>query len=397
MTMSPHFILFINALLYVLLFLIIYRKHKVGGLAKLSVLIYAGMAIGTYVFSLRGAYDIEGLRVWPFLVYFISFLPLVYPLSRLTSISQRFTINNTKNANIIASGYLICCALQIILSFSNAINTIRSGNYLSVYLHREDFVFYSNIFEQIIINVVNYFFIPIVAYGFYIFARNIEYRFKWWLLVIPFLTIALNAISYASRTDLFYLVLVYGSLFFIFRKELPIGFSKSIAKVGIIFSLVSIIGITVISSSRFNSLSREEWLPYYLGESNITAHDTFVYTTQYSEGTHFFRGLSRAIEKPTIPTICLKDHGFGFRPLISCRFSDFGPLGLIVYVLVCSSLMNSFASKKRVSWGALYILLFYYKTLAIGAFYESTIDIAWIYVVIVSLIINGFTKISNNA
>lgn len=390
--MSPLLILFLSALSFVLLFFFFFKKKNVGGLAKLSMMVYAGMAVGCFLFSLGGAYDIEDLKEWPFLVYFVVFVVLVYPLSKVTNFARRIEIRNVKIANMVASGYLICCILQLFISGSKAIDAINSGNYFSIYLHREDYVFYNNIFEQININIVNYFFIPVIVYCFYIFAHKINYKFKWSLMIVPFIAKSAIAISYASRTDFFYIVLIYGSLFFLYKNDIPQKLSKVIIKVGAIFSGVAVLGMFVISQSRFASSDDNSWLALYFGESNITAHDTFAYTTRYSNGTYFFRNIAGAQGIKTISTLCKKDHGTGFRPVISCRFSDFGPEGFVFYVIACLLIMSYFAKKKKITWGGFYILLFYYKSITLGAFYENTDEVAWIYVIIVSCILTFLSK-----
>ena len=384
-------VLFINAFLFSALAFFFWQKKSVNTLAKLSALMYAFIALCTLFFSYKGAYETNGLRLWPFIVYFVVFFLFMLPYVKAKSLVERFTINNIHNANLMANGYIICCIIQIFLSFNKTINAIRGGDYLYIYLSREDVNLYDNFFEQVVVNVVNYFFIPMVLYGFYVLAHKVNYRFKWFLLIIPFVASAMYALSYASRTEFFVLLLIYGSAYFMFSKYFSKKINKLIAVWGIAFSVVIGLGSTVITQSRFESDDEGSWVSGYFGDSNLIAHDTFVYTTQYSEGTYFFRNIVPLFGIKPINTKCSVDHGFGFRPMISTRFSDFGPIGFIIDVLFCMCFLSYFLYKKKISWGTISIVFYFYKCLTLGALYENNNEISWLYVLIVAFILDFLT------
>ena len=390
--MDPHIILLINASLFVSLTFIVFKKKSVNILAKLSSLMYSFIAICTYFFSLKGVYELNGLKLWPFLVYFFIFYILILPYIKSTSMTDRFKIYNIHNANIIANGYILCCVIQIFLSLEKTVSAIRSGNYLTIYLSRGDVNLYDNFFEQVVINIVNYFFIPMVVYGFYVLAHRINYKYKWFLLIIPFIASVMYALSYASRTEFFNLLLIYGSVYFLFYNYYSTGTNKLAILLGVIFVGIMLVGSMAITESRFEGDDEGEWVSGYFGDSNIIAHDTFVYTTQYSNGTYFFRNVTSLLGERPIPTICTKDHGFGFRSMISTRFSDFGPIGLIIYVIICLLFFSYFLRKRNLSWGAITILFYFYKCLTLGALYENNNELSWLYVLIVAFILNFLTR-----
>ena len=382
--MEPRYILLADTLLFGIVFLVCLRNKNVGVLAKLATLAYAVIPLCSFFFSLQGAYDIKGLKLWPFLVYLVVFVMLIIPLFKTGSLAKRLTIKNIRLANVISNIYLVCCVFQIFISFDKTLSAISSGDYLAIYLSRtnEDVVYYNNLFEQIIINVVNYFFIPIVVYAFYIFAH---------LLFLPFLATSMFAISFASRTEFFNILLVYGSVFLLFKQFLSKDKTKKFFIVGLTFLGVAIIGSIAITSSRFSSDDEGNWLADYFGESNITAHDRFAYTTRFSEGTYFFRNVVKMTGRRPISTQCAKDHGYGFQPIISTRYSDFGFSGLVVYVIVCITFVSFVLRKKRLSWGAFTIVLYYYKCLTLGVLYENNNEISWLYVLIVAFVLNALT------
>lgn len=395
--MSSHYILIINALLFSGLFLFCFYRKGCGTLAKLSTLTYAVLACCAAFFAYQGAFYgyLTGLRLWPFLVYFILAAIMLFPFIKSDKLTEKLVINNTKRANLIGDIYLICCVIQIILTGSKAITAVVTGNYLSLYLARGEAganFYYNNFFEQVVVNVVNYFFIPIVLYAFYVMVHDVAYKRKKLLMVVPFLTSSLSAVASASRTDFFYIILVYGTIFFLYRKPMSRKFQRAIAVVGLLFVVVAMLATRAITASRFAYDEEGEWLSNYFGESYIIAHDTFVHTTRYSEGTYFFRDVIPFIGVKYIPTHCTIDHGFGFRPMISTRYSDFGSIGCGVYAILCMLLFTYLVSKKKYSWGMFYIILFYYKSLTLGAFYENNTAMAWIYVLIVSFILTKFTS-----
>ncbi len=392
--MNPFSILIINFVLYTgLLFLLIIKRNK-GTLAKIAVFAYAFIAFCSFYFSTKGVYDIRELKLWPFLVYFLVFLLLILPFIKSGSLIDRFTIKNIKRANLLANTYLVCCVFQIVISFSKTISAILGGDYLAIYLSKvdEDIAYYDNFFEQIIINVVNYFFIPMVVYGFYVFAHRVQYRFKWLLLLLPFIAQAMFAIAFASRTNLFNLILVYGSIFCLFRHYFDRSITRRIIIIGVSFGIITIAGSVAITESRFSNDTEGNWVANYFGESFITAHDTFAYTTRYSNGTYFFRNIVKMTGGQIIYTQCAKDHGYGFRPIISTRFSDFGPLGLGFYVFFCFLFFSSLLRKNNLSWGTLAIILYFYKCITLGVLYENNNEISWLYVLITALILDLLTN-----
>lgn len=395
--MSSLHILIINALLFSGLFLFCFYRKSCGTLAKLSTLTYAVLACCAVLFAYKGDFYgyLTELELWPFLVYFILAVILLFPFIKSGKLSEKLVIHNTKRANFISDIYLICCVIQMFNSGSRAITAIVTGNYLSLYMSRVDEgvnFFYGNFFEQVIINVVNYFFIPIVVYAFYVIAHDVNYKRKKLLMLIPFFTISLNAIASASRTNFFYVILVYGTIFFLYRKYILKNSQWSMMVSGIVFVGVAMLAAQAITESRFANSKESDWLSGYFGESFIIAHDTFAHTTQYSEGTYFFRDMVSLVGLKYIPTHCTVDHGFGFRPMISTRFSDFGPIGCTVYAILCMLFFSYLLSKRKLSWGQMYIILFYYKSLTLGAFYENNNAIAWLYVLIVSFILTTFTS-----
>lgn len=396
--MSPLFILIINALLFSGLFLYCYYRKGCGTLARLSSLTYAVLACCAAFFASRGAFYeyMSGLKLWPFLVYFILAVIMLFPFIQSGKFTEKLVIQNTKRANLIGDIYLICCVIQIILTGSKAIKAIVTGNYLSLYLARGEAgssFFYNNFFEQVVVNVVNYFFIPIVLYAFYVMVHDVAYKRKKLLMVVPFLTSSISAIASASRTDFFFIILVYGTIFFLYRKNMLRKIQRNMVVVGLLFVVVAMLATRAITASRFTYDEEGEWLSYYFGESYIIAHDTFVYTARYSDGTYFFRDVIPFIGVEYIPTYCTVDHGYGFRPMISTRYSDFGSIGCGVYAILCMLLFTYLVSKKKYSWGMMYIILFYYKSLTLGAFYENNTAKAWIYVLIISFILTKYTSI----
>ena len=395
--MNPLHILFINALLFSGLFVYCYYRKNCGTLAKMSTLTYALLACCTVLFAYRGAYlgYLSGLELWPFLVYFILAIIMLIPFIESGKLSEKLIIRNTRRANAISDIYLICCVIQILLSGSRAVTAIVTGNYLSIYRERVDegaTFFYNNFFEQFVINVVNYFFIPIIVYAFYVIVHDVNYKRKNSLMVVPFLTMSLNAIASASRTQFFYIILIYGTVFFLYRKYMLKNRQWPMMILGFVVVSMVMQGVRAITESRFTDDKEGDWMSGYFGKSFITAHDTFAHTTRYSEGTYFFRDVVSYVGLKYIPTRCSVDHGFAFRPMISTRYSDFGPIGCTVFAFLCMYMFSYLISKRKYSWGQMYIILFYYKSLTLGAFYENNNAIAWLYVLIVSFILTKYTS-----
>jgi oligosaccharide repeat unit polymerase len=390
--MSSLSILYINSALYIILLCFGLLKKR-GKLGILLTAMYAAIALGCAFFYSQGEYTVRNLLLWPFLYYFIIYVILVKPFRTDVGLYERIYFPNTKILNTVFSIYLLFSFLYIYVFSGNVLEALRSGSWLAIYVNMrgEDAVFHSNLFEQVLINVTTYFRIPAVLYAFYVYAKKIDYKWKNLLLIIPFVNSAIWAVFTASRTEFVVIGFIYIACFLILSK----GFSNSFKRIVLIglsvFGAVAAIFIIAVSASRFGE-GETSWLKDYFGDSFIVAHNTIGYTDRLGNGSYFFKQIFQILGIHVAPYHCPIDDGTSFHSLIGMRYSDFGIIGTVVYALVGCIWMSYLTNKKRILIGDIYLLLYYFIVLFIGALYDSATAFSWLIVLFVAYLLSYISK-----
>lgn len=390
--MSPIGILVISASLYILL-LFYSIRHYGGVLGKLLIFLYSLISVSCLYFATRNAYVINHLMLWPFLYYIVISYILILPLLKNKNIDYKIQINNTNSMNLVCDFYLVMSVLYIIALFGQVIESLRSGSWLYTYLEMrgEDAIFYRNFLEQIAINVTTYLKIPILIYAFYAYSRDINYKRKGLAILFPFVNSVMWAIYTASRIELFIILLLYLGCFLLFRKNLSGSFKKTISFIFIAFSILSAFLALAVTLSRFGE-GDSSWIALYFGDSFRVGHNMIGFTDSIGYGSYFFQRFLDIFHIKGIPFHCSIDDGTAFHSLIGMRYSDFGFIGTIIYALLTYYIISKICNRRTISIGAIYIVFYYFQTLLAGALYDSANAFSWAIVIVVSLILNRFTK-----
>lgn len=386
--MDSSSILFLNCLLYVLLFLRNMRKKR-GVFSLLLTAVYVATSVGCVYFYSRGEYLSRNLLLWPFLYYFMIFVLLIQPFQKRINIKKTVTISNYSLLNKLFSGYVFVSILYIFILSGSVIYAIRSGNWLSIYLRMRgsDAVFYHNLFERLIINFTSYFKIPALFYAFYVYSKGIPFKRKRLLMIMPFITTFFWALFTASRTDLLVIATLYFVCFLIFTNELSSTFKKRALIFSSVMGWLAMMFILAVNVSRFGT-GGQSWLSMYFGESFIVAHNTIGYTYRLGEGSYFFNQFYHIFGIPITPYLCSIDDGTAFHTLIGMRYSDFGMLGTIIYAIIASLLLKLILRKRYLGLGDIYLIVYYFITVFIGVFYDAANAYSWSIVIVISIMLN---------
>lgn len=390
--MSSGFILSINCTLYfaLLLYSILRKKGKMG---ILLTSVYAVVALGCVFYHAQGEFHVRTIILWPFLFFFVVYLILLQPFQKRVNLLEKVAIPNEKKMNHFFDGYLIVSVLFILILGDSVLSSLRSGNWLSIYvkMRGEDAVFHHNLYEQIIINLTNYLRIPAVFYAFYVYAKGVKYKRKALLLIIPFVNAFVWAVFMASRTELVVIGSIYLICYLLFLKKLSTSFKK---RVVIIFSVMIVVAaafIMAVSSSRFGE-NETSWYASYFGESFIVAHNTIGFTDVFSQGSYVARPFYTMLGMRITPYHCPIDDGVAFHTLIAMRYADFGLIGTVLYAVFSAVIFCRMLKKKKIRLGDVYLLLYFFNVLFIGVFYDNANALSWLIVLFFSLILNYLSK-----
>lgn len=393
--MRPILILVINSILYVILLILsIYKKRGLLGIIMTSF--YTILAIGCAFFYNKGDYWNLNLMLWPFLYSFIIFLILIWPFQKKTDIVNMVSIPNTSLMNVFFDFYLVVSVLYIIALFGSVVQALRSGSWLSIYvsMRGEDAILYTNFYQRFLINVTSYLKTPAVFYAFYTFAKNINYKRKSILLIMPLITSFMWAINTASRSSFMAVGVLYLICYVICSTHISTTFKRRFITVLSIFGALAAAFILSVNVSRFGE-GNDEWTSAYFGHSYIVGHNTIAFTNRLGYGSNFFGFLYDTFHINVPRYNCLVDDGVAFHPMIGMRFSDYGLVGTIVYAFLVSWLFTSILKKKNITFGGVYMTLYFYCSLFTGALYDNTNILSWLIVISVSLILTFLTKIED--
>ena len=382
--MDNKVVLLLFAVILLFIFLYSYRKDNRNVFSVCLSGIYFLISVFCYLSTEQSnAASLDFLNCLFFaLIFFIQ----IYPFIKMgKSVTKKINVSNIESYIPYATIYLICSFFYIVFMIPKIIPILQSGDYLYAYLETrgEDAVLYSGLFEQVIINFVSYSSILILILSFVFLSNNVKYKFKVLLFILPFINSLIFSVMMASRAQIAFEILLYAVVFLLFRKKVPPRFSKIIKVIMITVVVCSSILIGAITLSRFGD-SDNNWLYSYFAESFYNANYIMTYGSGSSNGNTFFKGLLQFHNNYH----CSIDFGTGFTTLIGVRFIDFGYVGTIIYAIICCAFLNKLLKKRTIDIGILALIVYYFRTILIGAFYDAASCLSWIYTIIIVIIFN---------
>lgn len=377
--MAYIFIFFIIELLQFFFFL---NKKRRNILVFINTLFQTALCVGAIIYLNLGFYEYEVI-LWPLLLFAVLNFVSNYAIAGPFEIDD-FAIAKSTLFDFLAVVYVVFSVYFFFWKWGEAQALSESGDYLEAYkeAHSEHVSFHSNIFEQILVNYIDYFYLPILLYGFCCLAQK---RAIYGISVIfsVFLGRYMYATVYSSRTILFSLlfsliicVIMFGKFF---SKK-----SKKLIKIfggGLILAIVIV--IVSISASRFEGQELAEWIYAYFGRSIITFQDVVGSMKRYSDGSIFFSYIVDYLPLDNHEPITSRDTGFNFVPEFARLYEDFGIwfvgfLLLPVYIII----RKHFTKKKR-HFADYYLVFSYFFAIFIGNLYKTMDFIGMVMIVVI--------------
>lgn len=394
--------LFVYLLLTVLQF-VYFKIVKCNILVTINIIFQTLIALGALTAVSMGKYENGELYLYPFVILAILNFFTNYMLN--ANIKIRIDIiKANKMIKILAVLFVIFSVYYIIIHFIGVVDLYLSGEYLLRYLevHDEDYAFYDNLFDKIVVNFLDYLYIIVLFYGFVQLASNKIRKGFILIVVITFYRLLLS-IETSSRTDMFSLAMLLITFYFLFRSFFSNKIKKGFKSIGLLALGFIVFFAILVTSSRFEDKTLADWIFDYLGFSVLDFHDVVCSTVRFRDGSYFFKWLRPFFPCLNQTALYTRDFGSGFVPAFGQLYLDFAWWWLLVYIPLIT-FINRYVSIKKSSLPSLYLLLFMFVYVFIGNLYckNDFISIAMCFVIFTILsfgernrkIINKYKKIA---
>lgn len=339
------------------------------------------LCIGAVLFLEIGDYKYE-VVLWPLLLFaFLNFISN-YPISGRFQIDKSL-IRESKLLDVISFVFVIFSIYFLIWKWGDFRGISESGNYLEAYLetHSDDVVYYNTFYEQIIVNYIDYLYLPVLLYGFCCLVLK-KYFYGIIVVLSVFFDRYIWATVYSSRTILFAFLVLIVVCSIIFFKSLNKKVGKIFWIIGLFLLFVVMTAIIAISVSRFEGKELSEWIYSYFGRSIITFQDVVYSLNKHSYGSTFFSYIYGLLSIDKERYVIQRDIGSNFIPEFARLYADFN-LWFVLFLLlpICVFVRKHF-QKAKYHFADLYLILIYFVYLFIGNLY-LTIDFIKMFMIVV--------------
>lgn len=358
----PNFELTIfNALLYVLLLIVHFKKRKFT-VGNVILAMYACVAC----FCVATVYNDPNnwkLTLWPFLYLFLC----VYLLAKPFLIKPTFNICLKQSSYLfykkIATLYicisLFSCIVYLPIAYDHIINPEWADLYKESHQEKDSnmFVKFSNLFFH-----VRYL-------GIVLFFYFIAFGAKRWFLIImgicAILPVMLVTICNASRGGLVALVASILFSYLLFADYISQKIKRYLKLLTIFLVPLCVIYFAAVTISRFDPsisyVSPIDSIIDYLGHSMLTFNYGVVDTIQsFWYGSYMF-GLGELNDNGT-------HYGSAFFTLVGAFYQDFGPIFTLIISMIISGYFCNLLRKRSIGVPELFVLLTYAMLVFNGVF-----------------------------
>lgn len=373
----------LNSLLYLLLFIYTYTKHRTLSLGVVLTALYALVSIMCVATIKINIFD-WSITLWPFIYLFIAFI-----------ISARSFINNDINcSNFKISSTKSCIAIVLIMTIAAIINIYYSigsitispigDEFADIYNDKESIAQSSNTIDWISKNINSYFALPFSIVVFYLLSQESKsiIRLSLASLIIVFSALFINALSRGGRWYLVNYFSIMISGFLIQYKQINPNLRFKINLFICVFAIVFIAYLIIIAFSRFSSVGStyggdvNASLIYYSGHSMLTFNDGIADSIKRYLWGDFFIG-SDYIQGKDIDPILGTHFGSRFFTYIGGFYLDFGPMLTLLLCVVIDKIIR----RKRIirDLSDAYLICFFYVFIFMGVFVHGRgYGLSWI-------------------
>ena len=360
--MANLYLAVINAVLYWVLLLVTYTKHKRITIGVFITAVYAIIA-SFCVVSVNNEPSKWSLTLWPFIYLYVCVYMLLKPMLANSELNIRFYDRDYSLYKKIATIYISISLFSSVVYLPVAYDHIINPQWVDLYAESHE-IKESNIF----IKLSNLFFhvryLGLILF-FYFLSFGATRKFQILLGISAVLPVLLVTICNASRGGIIALAVSLALSYYIFAKYLSNNIKKFLKMALLLVSPVPIIYIVVVTVARFDPsvsyVSAEDSVTYYLGHSMLMFNYGLVDTINlYWHGSYMF-GLGDLPYNGT-------HYGTDFFTIVGAFYQDYGPIFSFIFIYLISKYFNKLFRKREIGIPELYLIITYAMLIFNGVF-----------------------------
>lgn len=380
------FFVVINALLYLLLLHIVWKRKRCLDCGVVIVSLWAIIACAGIPLYLTDNSWKDHIMLWPFLYLFIAFILYIRYFISDNMTTRMTAIIHYKSSIMDLLCYLyIICVIMNIINDGNSMTMISSSHLVEngADLYAEHFLNereYKNALDHYSHTYEYYAYLLALIVAFNSLCQG-RLKFSMTLLGLVFIKTAMNAAMSGSRSSLVSVVTLYVGLYSLYYKF----FSEKASRIFYIGAgILGFIGISYLAAvtiARF-ALSDEGSggaVLAYIGQPMLNFNYGIADTDHgYFYGLRTFSNLAEIIginvpERFDSNSLLGTHFGSGFTTFIGMLCLDFGYIGTLIFGVFLPWLMRSiYFFKGQFGIPSMYIYLFFYNRMINGGFVNGS-------------------------
>lgn len=375
----------INALLYLLLLYIYWKKRKTLDCGFLLIGTWALVAVCGVFLYLDNPIQ-WSLTLFPFLYLFVAFLLLsrmfIFSGNRWSNAMGDFVYQRNKVFDVMCILFIVFATFNILNADFNMssmsleeIERNASDNY-SDHIDKLGKKGYTNIIERITMNYCSWLKIAALI-GMYNYMCQRRNGFALALGFCIFFPTFMNSLMMGTRGTLFSEILLFLSAYLLYKKYIPKSTKKRIYSIATAVGGISLLVVIAVTNSRFadseggsggSVLSYFGQAMLYFDNGLYDSVNGMLYGLRTFKTIFSFFGAS--LPEGFRADFFLGTHfGTGFTTVIGMLILDFGVIGTLVFVTILPFIISKMCTyKKSFSFANLYLYLFFFNRLLFGAF-----------------------------
>ncbi len=384
---------YINVLLYLLLFIILYRRkcNKVAILATgiwlLSAvigLLYVQMPVPIYKNALG-----HDLTFAPFLYLFVCFFITLLPL--LSSREDVCVIYTTKKLLLYPFLWIlaVCALFPFLESLFYLIKMVITGQFMTMAANYDDISAgdiqafqVSSISNRILVLLICMKLITPILF-FYVYQNVRASKYLKIGLFIASITPAVNNMCNGGRVQTVFITLYYIALYLLFKKALNESARKLLKKISLYIFVVigtTFIAMTVgrfVLGDKFGGGSALDFIFQYTSEGMFNFDNSMYYVNKTTDGLatswtimkHLGLTDSLPVNYVEFMTGRLGIPGWWFYTYIGDLYSDFGFIGTLLWIFIFAFVFSLIRLQKKMNIADLFLYSIYLHIVVNGLFY----------------------------
>lgn len=363
---------FFNAIAYLILFIIGWKRRKQFDIYVFITLLYALTAVFCYYNYLGVKQSYPDIGLVAFIYLFVALSIFLSPIKGFNINQKTLVLDDNSLYRVLAYIFIAFAAYDIFTSLAHTQEIIISGEYAELrnqgYADDSDILLYDNQYQRFAKNMVGYLQPFGVAYFFLLLTLPRPKRVLTFLISVSIVVPSFYAaVADASRGMIIGLMLHLLIGYLLFEKYIP-KHRKKILYVGATIVMIGFVAYLIaVTISRFGDEANDS-LFEYLGHSMLAFNDGLFYNlTQHSYGKKFFDFILDMFDLGSMfPSAIGNTHDKAFVTFIGSLFIDFGIIGTLIVAFIGVAIIKRFFQKRTIRLSDAIMIIFYSNTIASG-------------------------------